>query len=90
MEQIHIKVTIDVSQGQNSWDERFGSATMETCAHLSSVEHASEEMRRLVARTLEEVERQIGITVKVKALEEQKRVRVEIGAPPEAGAPKQE
>lgn len=81
MEPVRIRVSIEVVRDSNYTFEQtsIGSATMETRAQLTNIDHASEEMRRLMSRTLEEVERQIGITKQVKALEEQKRVRVEIG-----------
>lgn len=81
MEPVRIKVSIEVTHdGTYSFEQKsVGAATMETRAQLTSIDHASGEMRRLVERTLEEVERQIGITKQVKALEEQKRVRVELG-----------
>lgn len=81
MEPVRIKVSIEVTRdGVYCSDQSpIGGVTMETRAQLNSIDHASEEMRRLVERALEEVDRQIGITKQVKALEEQKRVRVEIG-----------
>lgn len=82
MEPVRIKVSIEVVKDNVYYSDQtpIGGVTMETRAQLNSVDHASGEMRRLVERTLEEVERQIGITKQVKALEEQKRVRVELGS----------
>lgn len=81
MEPVRIKVSIEVTRDGVYYSDQspIGGAMMETRAQLNNIDQASEEMRRLVERSLEEVERQIGITKQVKALEEQKRVRVELG-----------
>lgn len=80
MEPVRIKVSIEVMRDGAYYSDQtpIGGVTLETRAQLDSIDQASQEMRRLVDRTLEEVERQIGITKQIKALEAQKRVRVEI------------